>query len=84
MSWRELDKLAARQPKAACNIVMDPKTGEIWHGLVNFDPNGYNDYPASNRRNFAVNDAYEPGSTMKVTTAAAAMGGVVKSGDRFL
>ncbi|MGI6550268.1 MAG: stage V sporulation protein D [Syntrophomonadales bacterium] len=84
---RELDKaVELRQPKAACGIVMDPKTGEIlaMASRPSFDPNSYNDYPASNRRNFAVNDAYEPGSTMKVTTAAAAMEeGVVKSGDRF-
>lgn len=84
---RELDKaVELRQPKAACGIVMDPKTGEILAlaSRPNFDPNNYNDYPASNRRNFAVNDAYEPGSTMKIVTAAAGMEeDAVKSSDRF-
>ena len=84
---RELDKMVElRQPKAACAIVMDPKTGEIlaMASRPNFDPNKYNDYPASNRRNFAVNDAYEPGSTMKIVTASAAMEEkVVKVNDRF-
>ncbi|MGI6514101.1 MAG: stage V sporulation protein D [Syntrophomonadaceae bacterium] len=84
---RELDKaVEQRQPKAACGIVMDPKTGEILAlaSRPNFDPNRYNDYPAGNRRNFAVHDAYEPGSTMKIVTAAAAMEeDVVKASDRF-
>jgi len=84
---RELDKIVeARQPKAACAIVMDPKTGEIL-GMAsrpNFDPNNYNDFPAKNRRNFAVNNAYEPGSTMKIVTASAAMEEqLVSSQDRF-
>lgn len=73
---RELNKVfKERQAKAATAIVMDPKTGEIM-GMAsrpNFDPNRFGDYPASNRRNFAINDAYEPGSTMKIVTAAMAM-----------
>ncbi len=73
---RELDKVfKERQAKQAAAIVMDPKTGEIlaMASRPTFDPNNYNDYPAANRRNFAINDAYEPGSTMKITTAAMAM-----------
>lgn len=84
---RELDKaVELRQPKAAAVIVMDPKTGDIlaMASRPNFDPNNYNDYPAGNRRNFAVNDAYEPGSTMKIVTASAAMEeDVVSASDRF-
>jgi len=84
---RELDKaVELRKPKAACAIVMDPKTGEILAlaSRPNFDPNNYNEYPAANRRNFAVNDAYEPGSTMKIVTASAAMEeNVVRANDRF-
>ncbi len=73
---RELDKVfAERQAKSAAAIVMDPKTGEILAltSRPTFDPNNYNDSPASNRRNFAINDSYEPGSTMKITTAAMAL-----------
>ena len=64
-----------RQAKSAAAIVMDPKTGEIlaMASRPTFDPNNYNDYPAENRRNYAINDAFEPGSTMKITTAAMAM-----------
>lgn len=84
---RELDKVfSQRRAKSACVIVMDPRNGEIlaMASRPNFDPNKYNDYPASYRRNYAVSDAYEPGSTMKILTAAAAMEeGVVKASDRF-
>lgn len=73
---RELDKVfKEREAKAACVIVMDPSTGEIL-ALANrptFDPNSYNDFPAENRKNFAISNSYEPGSTMKVITAAMAL-----------
>ncbi|MTI87135.1 MAG: PASTA domain-containing protein [Balneolaceae bacterium] len=56
-------------------IIMDPKTGAI-KAIANYptyDPN----YPGSdedeNRRNFAVSDMVEPGSTMKLVTAIAAV-----------
>lgn len=84
---RELDKLmAARKPKSATVIVMDPRTGEIlaMANRPDYDPNHYNEYPASNRRNIAVCNAYEPGSTMKIVTAAGALEeNVVKKNDRF-
>jgi len=73
---RELDKVfKERQAKSAAAIVMDPATGEIlaMASRPTFDPNNYNDYPAQNRRNFAINDAFEPGSTMKICTAAMAL-----------
>ena len=84
---RELDK-AFKEFKAAraTAIVMDPKTGEIlaMSSRPTFDPNNYEKSPALNRRNFAINDAYEPGSTMKITTAAMALEeGVVNKNSQF-
>ncbi|HNX28459.1 MAG TPA: stage V sporulation protein D [Syntrophomonadaceae bacterium] len=73
---RELDKtFKERNAKSAAAIVMDPATGEIlaMASRPTFDPNNYDEYPASNRRNFAINDVYEPGSTMKITTASMAL-----------
>ncbi|MBO8159316.1 stage V sporulation protein D [Thermosyntropha sp.] len=73
---RELDKVfKEKKAKAAAAIVMDTSTGEIlaMASRPTFDPNDYNSYPASNRRNFAINDVYEPGSTMKIITAAMAL-----------
>jgi stage V sporulation protein D (sporulation-specific penicillin-binding protein) len=56
-------------------IVMDPWTGEIlaMANLPNFDPNHFWKYDAADRRDRAVMDAYEPGSTYKLITAAAAL-----------
>lgn len=73
---RELDKaFKEHQAARAAAIVIDPKTGEIlaMSSRPTFDPNHYNESPAQNRRNFAINDAFEPGSTMKITTAAMAL-----------
>jgi cell division protein FtsI (penicillin-binding protein 3) len=56
-------------------IVMDPYTGEIL-AMANwptFNPNSYNASDAFERRNRAVQDLYEPGSTFKVVTASAAI-----------
>ncbi|PKM77632.1 MAG: stage V sporulation protein D [Firmicutes bacterium HGW-Firmicutes-15] len=84
---RELDKIfKERQAKNAAAIVMDPKTGEIlaMASRPTFNPNSYGDSPAINRRNFAINDAYEPGSTMKITTSAMALEeGIVNRNTQF-
>jgi cell division protein FtsI (penicillin-binding protein 3) len=56
-------------------IVMDPHTGEIL-AMANeptFNPNVYREFPEINRRNRAVQDLYEPGSTFKIVTASAAI-----------
>ena len=56
-------------------IVMDPATGEIL-AMANwptFNPNAYRQAPDEARRNRAVQDVYEPGSTFKVITASAAL-----------
>ena len=56
-------------------IVMDPYTGEVL-ALANaptFDPNRFWKYDDAHRRDRAVMDAYEPGSTYKLLTAAAAL-----------
>ena len=56
-------------------IVMDPRTAEVLAMASNpsFDPNTFGDAPSATYRNRAVTDAYEPGSTNKVITAAAAI-----------
>lgn len=56
-------------------LAMNPKTGEILANAIypTFDPNYYQEVSAERRRNVAVTDQYEPGSTFKFVTAAAAL-----------
>lgn len=56
-------------------IVMDPWTGEVlaMANIPDFDPNHFWRYGDAQRRDRAVMDAYEPGSTFKLVTAAAAL-----------
>jgi cell division protein FtsI (penicillin-binding protein 3) len=54
-------------------VVMNPSTGEIL-ALANypaFNPNAYRDFHEDRRRNRAIQDLYEPGSTFKIVTATA-------------
>ncbi|MGE5893246.1 MAG: peptidoglycan D,D-transpeptidase FtsI family protein [bacterium] len=63
------------RPKAATVIMMNPHTGEIL-AMANrptFNPNTPGKYPEPNRRNAAVTDIYEPGSTFKIVSAAAVL-----------
>jgi cell division protein FtsI (penicillin-binding protein 3) len=55
-------------------IVMDPNTGEIlaMANAPDFNPNAYRDAREELRRNRAIQDLYEPGSTFKIVIASAA------------
>jgi cell division protein FtsI (penicillin-binding protein 3) len=67
-------------------VVMDPHTGEVLAiaSYPTFNPNDYNDAPETARRNRAVQDIYEPGSTFKVVTVAAALEEKLMSGDTII
>ncbi len=56
-------------------ILTDPKTGEILANAIypTFDVANHLDSPVENRKNIAVTDTYEPGSTFKAITAAIAL-----------
>jgi cell division protein FtsI (penicillin-binding protein 3) len=67
-------------------VVMNPHTGEIL-AMANeptFNPNAYRESDESERRNRAVQDLYEPGSTFKVVTASAAIEEKVLPIDTFI
>ena len=56
-------------------VVMDPKTGAVL-AMAHYpfiDPNLYKQYKRERWRNRIVTDAFEPGSTLKIFTAAAAL-----------
>jgi cell division protein FtsI (penicillin-binding protein 3) len=56
-------------------VILNPATGDIL-AMANeptFNPNAYRDAEDNERRNRAVQDIYEPGSTYKIVTASAAI-----------
>ena len=75
--WHALDGTA---------IVLDPRTGGVLAMAVapGFDANDFSQVPSSMQRNRAVTDTYEPGSTFKVVTYAAALtDGIVNPNSSF-
>jgi len=73
---KELAAAAAKTQAAAISIVaMDPNSGAIL-GMANFptfNPNEYADAPPSTWINHSLSLTYEPGSTFKMVTIAAAL-----------
>ena len=67
--------VARWRARGATAIVMDPRTGAIlaMANAPTFDANAFSSAPAEARRNRAVTDLYEPGSTFKIVTIAAAL-----------
>ncbi|MEM1032593.1 MAG: penicillin-binding transpeptidase domain-containing protein [Myxococcota bacterium] len=67
--------LKTHEAKGGSVIVADPRTGEIlaMASAPLYNPNDYNVSQASSRRNRAALDLFEPGSTLKVFTMAAAL-----------
>ncbi|MBI5855359.1 MAG: penicillin-binding protein 2 [Nitrospirae bacterium] len=73
---KELDEaVRTTRAKGGIVVVMEPKTGAVLALAVSprFDPNELKSLSADRWRNRALTDAYEPGSTMKVFVAAAAL-----------
>ncbi|GAB4541516.1 MAG: penicillin-binding protein 2 [Thermodesulfovibrionia bacterium] len=72
--------------RAATAIMMNPMTGEIlaMANYPTYDPNSPADSDANERRNRAITDLYEPGSTFKTILASTALEeGVVRLNDTF-
>lgn len=61
--------------KGATATVLDPRTGDILAMAVEpgYDANAFPAAPAALQRNRTVTDTYEPGSTFKLVTVAAAL-----------
>jgi cell division protein FtsI (penicillin-binding protein 3) len=56
-------------------LVVEPKSGDILASAVypTFDPNNFADFEKEDFRNRVLTDPFEPGSTMKIFTVAAAL-----------
>ncbi len=94
------DVVSAESADGAVGVVLDAQTSEIlaMASAPSFDPNKASNYEVSSRRNRAITDMYEPGSTMKSVLIAGAMsrgliepntrvdceGGILKIGKRVI
>ncbi|MGD9309687.1 MAG: penicillin-binding protein 2 [Desulfosarcina sp.] len=76
IAQKALEKTVTKHDaRSGIAIVMTPATGELL-ALAHypfFNPNSYRDFERERWRNRAVTDAFEPGSTMKIFSVAAAI-----------
>ncbi len=76
LAYRELKAaVQTHRAKSASAVILDVQTGEVL-AMVNqpsFNPNNRASYDTSHNRNRAVTDLFEPGSTIKSFTVAAAL-----------
>jgi cell division protein FtsI (penicillin-binding protein 3) len=73
---RELEStLRELDAKSGSIVLLDPWNGEVlaMASAPSFDPNQYGRFSAETRRNRAIADAYEPGSTFKIVTGGTAL-----------
>jgi cell division protein FtsI (penicillin-binding protein 3) len=73
---RELERaIAETHAEAGTIVVENPHTGEVLAlaNRPNFNPNAFNTASPRSLKNRAVSDIYEPGSTFKIVTLAAAL-----------
>ncbi len=73
---RELSRaMVEYDPKRVMALAVNPQSGEVLASASkpDFDPNRYNEYNNDYWRLFPVTDTFEPGSTFKLITLAAAM-----------
>lgn len=84
LAFRELSiAVAQHKAKAGSIVVLDAKSGEVLAlaNLPSFNPNKREKVGAARLRNRAITDLFEPGSTLKPFTVAAAMeAGLYKPG----
>ena len=82
LAYRELKAAVAQhRAKAGGIVVLDVRTGEVLAlaNLPAFNPNNRSTLDARRQRNRAITDTFEPGSTLKPFTIAAALeGGVIR------
>lgn len=75
--YNELSKAYKKyNAEKAMGLVMNARTGEVvaMESIPNFDPNKYQEYDSETlNRNLAIWNSFEPGSTFKIITLAAAI-----------
>lgn len=67
--------VASSNARGGTAVVLDPHTGAVlaMAGVPSFDPNRYRDFAPKRWHNPVIENAFEPGSTFKLITLAAAL-----------
>ncbi len=76
LAYRQLEETVARfKASSASMVILDARDGEVLAmvNLPSYNPNAVGNSTPSQRRNRAVTDVVEPGSTAKAFTVAAAL-----------
>jgi cell division protein FtsI (penicillin-binding protein 3) len=76
LAFRELKSaVTANRARAGGIVVLDARSGEVlaMANVPSFNPNNRDKYDPKRTRNRAVTDSFEPGSTLKPFTVAAAL-----------
>jgi cell division protein FtsI (penicillin-binding protein 3) len=87
LAYRELKSaVAAHRARAGGIVVLDAATGEVlaMANLPSYNPNNRDKRDPKRMRNRAVTDLFEPGSTLKPFTAAAALEAGTVSADTVI
>jgi len=87
LAYRELkDAVTAHRARAGGIVVLDAATGEVLAmvNLPSYNPNNRGKFDPRRTRNRAVTDLFEPGSTLKPFTAAAALQAGTVSADSVI
>ncbi len=70
-----LQRLEETKARSAIGIIMNPQDGAIlaMASVPDYDPNNPNRYQTENQKIRAITDQFEPGSTLKIVAATAAL-----------
>lgn len=85
MDQQAVELMAETKAKRVTILAMDPLNGKVlgMSTLPDFDPNHYDTSDPEERRNTSISFAYEPGSTFKPITGAAALEDRIISADEL-
>jgi len=74
------------EARSGTGVMVDPSTGEVlaMANVPTYNPNDPSEFPSASRRNRALTDVVEPGSTFKIFTISAALNaGVVRPDEQI-
>ena len=80
-----INSIEVTSANSAMGLILNPQTGEILSmvSIPDYNPNSPNDFEVEYQKNKLVTDLYEPGSTFKIVTMAAALENGINLTDEY-